>query len=1199
MTLDPEIRDQAYQFFIEEVPEHLEAIETGLVNLHQDVSPAQLHSIMRAAHSIKGGAAGVELNGIKSLAHRLETIIKALYSNPEVLGSELESKLFQAYDCLRIPLEEQVNTGHYDEEQALQSAEPIFLDLEQCLGPALARADDFILSSSDLGIDMVSSIFEVDVQQVLEHLQKVVDNPHTYELIGEIRAQTEVFEGFAELLGLPGFGKICEVVKRAVDVAPHKSIVILQQSIADFSTARERVLAGDRNQGGEPSEALLALAGLHVSAFDVDISTDTLQKESTESLISDSEISEFDLTAIFGEEDLSESGIDSEDIESESVSVDGEMSLECTQDSGLTAPILNDAECLQTAPNSSVQSASTPALVEYDIETFFEEDEKADFSNSDDFVDYKNLLGIFDEDDESPIPSKRESRIPGAFLSHVDDEVKDNVSDHSEIEKQCDVINEEKHDVINTIESSSSDFDAHTESLEPSIQGSVIDIPQTLDDAIQSVGDIYDTLPIAAAESVGRAIADPPHESSGSALKENPRPIIPRQSPQKKSQLGKTLTARIALDRLERLDNFVGELAINRNSLSLQNDQFQRTVRHLKKRFDKFRNLAKRIQSLSDKMLVNPKSVYLLQDHPHPSTVGQTNNYHHRGGAPATTHPFISEVQFDALELDSYNTINLLLEELLEELLQVEESIEDVHLFAGQSNQKLEKQRQLLTQLRNELMWSRMVPLSGVLNRFPRVLRELSSSYGKPAELKLVGTEVLVDRVILEKLYDPLLHLLRNAFDHGLESPEERESQGKSAQGTIEIRAYHQGNSTVVEIADDGRGLDIDRIGQRAIEAGLITKSELPTLRKQQLYTVIFEPGFSTAPQVSDLSGRGVGLDVVRERLQSFNGKITLTSEPGQGTTFQLRIPLTLSLAKIIVFRVGSTLMAIPSDGIEEILTPLESHLKKIAGKQFLHWRGQLLPTYVLKALLPYACPMSEKVVHDVSSAVAKRYRSAKPMLIIRRTHEALALEVDQIITEQELVIKPFGKAIAAPDYINGCTVLGDGRLVPVVDGVRIVGYSPRDRLHASQLPGVSDLSVDREKSSQQDNGRSQSSTILIIDDSTALRRTLALTLQKAGYRVAQAKDGREALDQLQQRQDIELIVCDIEMPRMNGFEFLSQRRLTPEFANIPTVMLTSRSSQKHRRLAFQLGATDYFSKPYIEAEFLSAIKTYFVSELT
>ncbi|HAG83076.1 MAG TPA: hybrid sensor histidine kinase/response regulator, partial [Cyanobacteria bacterium UBA12227] len=343
-----------------------------------------------------------------------------------------------------------------------------------------------------------------------------------------------------------------------------------------------------------------------------------------------------------------------------------------------------------------------------------------------------------------------------------------------------------------------------------------------------------------------------------------------------------------------------------------------------------------------------------------------------------------------------------------------------------------EQQRQMLTHLRDELMWARMLPIGEVLNRFPRMLRELSTTYHKRVNLKLYGTGVLVDKAVLEKLYDPLLHLLRNAFDHGIESPEIRRQQGKSEQGEIEIRAYHKGSQTIIEVKDDGQGLNSERIGRRAVDLGLLSPQQLGTISNSRLWELIFEPGFSTAHQVSELSGRGVGLDVARLQLRSLKGTISVSSSPGSGTTFTLRLPLTLTIAKLLVCFIGSTAIAVPSDSIEELVIPKENQVKQSGIQRFLHWRGQLVPTHRLSDLLEYACPLSESSPSKVLVAVPSPEQWALPMLILRQEQKVFALEVDRLVTEQELVIKPFGSAIAPPSYAYGCTILGDGSLIPV-----------------------------------------------------------------------------------------------------------------------------------------------------------------------
>ena len=555
---------------------------------------------------------------------------------------------------------------------------------------------------------------------------------------------------------------------------------------------------------------------------------------------------------------------------------------------------------------------------------------------------------------------------------------------------------------------------------------------------------------------------------------------------------------------------------------------------------------------------------------------------------------------FDSLELDSYNQLYFSLQEIIEETVQLEEGVEDIAIFAGQSDRTIGSQRQMLGQMRNELMWVRMLPLDRILQRFPRTLRDLSSKYKKPVDLKLQGTGVLVDKAVLEKLADPLLHLLRNGFDHGIEAPEIRAQQGKSPTGSIEIRAYYQGNQTLIEVKDDGKGLDREGIKQKGIERGLIDAREADAATPEQLFELIFEPGFSTVDRVSELSGRGVGMNIVRSQVETLKGKISVTSAPGVGSTFTLRLPLTLTIAKLLVCSLGTTAFAIPSDSIEELVIPLPEQIESIDERNFLSLNGKLIPIYSLEKFLTYNCPVPS---YDSSSNAFKTIAPpddwAAPLLLLRRGQQLFALEVVSLLSEQELVIKPYGKAIAAPIYSYGCTILSDGSLIPAFDGSALIGmilgekqrpatissYSENESLLSTVDPGnLNENIIPKEQATAL-------KTIMIVDDSTALRRTMALTLEKEGYRVVQKKDGKEALNGFKQNPELDLIICDVEMPVMNGFEFLGMRRRDSALAQIPTFMLTSRSGAKHRNLAQQLGADGYFTKPYVEQDFIREVE--------
>ncbi len=604
-------------------------------------------------------------------------------------------------------------------------------------------------------------------------------------------------------------------------------------------------------------------------------------------------------------------------------------------------------------------------------------------------------------------------------------------------------------------------------------------------------------------------------------------------------------TLRVDLDRLERMNNLVGELVISRNGLSLRHDQMSARVANLLKGFERFNNLARQLQTMAE------------------TETGRRSEAGAVSNLPS----------FDTLELDNYSSLQLLLQEALEEVAQLSEVAADITLVSDQSNQALARQRQMLGQLQKELLWSRMLPLDDILRRFPRTLHDLSLRYDKPVDLKLIGTGVLVDRAVLERLQDPLLHLLRNAFDHGIEPPEVRQAQGKPATGRIEIRAYHQGNQTVIEIADDGQGVNLERVKERAIELNLIRPDQ--DLAPKDILDLLFLPGFSTAARVSELSGRGMGLDVVRFELEKVKGTVTLNFVPGGGTRFVLRIPLTLTIAKLLICFGGSSPFALPSDNIQEIILPREKQIKLALGQRFLTWQEQLVPIYALRDLVNYPLGAAPAPPSPVLSAVPAPKHWSAPLLLIRQGSGYAAVEVDSLVTEEELVIKPFGLVIRPPDYLYGCTILGDGTLVPVVDVAHLTRKTKGSNPNPSKTPRAR---------------RPQLATVLVADDSITVRQTLALTLERFGYRVLQARDGREALAQLQQHPEVQLVVSDVEMPNMNGFEFLVQRRQNPALSQIPVVMLTSRGADKHRQLAGHLGAAAYLTKPYLEGELLSTL---------
>ncbi len=614
-------------------------------------------------------------------------------------------------------------------------------------------------------------------------------------------------------------------------------------------------------------------------------------------------------------------------------------------------------------------------------------------------------------------------------------------------------------------------------------------------------------------------------------------------------------TVRVKLEELERLDYTAGELLINQNREIAESEQLQNAVRELRKWQKQHRQNINRLRDGAQK------------------------------------------------------------KKALEEAVHLEAATESMDQIARRVCKTVEKQQLLLSNLRDDLMEARMLPLGEVLNRFTHTVQQLGIVHRKSVDLKLVGTNVLVDKAIAEKLYAPLLHLVRNAFDHGIESVEVRHQQGKPETGQIEIHAYQQGGQTVIEVRDDGQGLDFERIRARAVDLNLLTAEQASRLSPEQLSDLLFEPGFSTAPKITDLSGRGIGLEVVKAQVQALKGTCAVRSQPYRGTTFSLKFPLTLMVVKLMVVRAGGMVYALSSDTIEKILLPDSSQIKSLAGQKVLIWGTDqdksLVPVRKLSDSIVYQSPIASCLKNSEEQETPKREKSSvlppgdRHLLLLRHGTKLLGLEVDQVLGEQETVIKPFGRAIAPPSCVYGCSILSNGRLALVIDGAVLIDkiqVPVRQEVQPAHsfnpIPNPLPTARWQEVPSAPSVARSQKSvtspsplTVLLVDNSISQRQTTALTLQKVGYQVLQARNGLDALEQMQMSDlGIQLVICEIEMPHLNGFELLSYCRQNPEWEKVPVVILTSRGGEKYRRIALGLGAAAYFTKPYLELDFLSAI---------
>ncbi|MBN3923597.1 hybrid sensor histidine kinase/response regulator [Nostoc sp. NMS4] len=631
-------------------------------------------------------------------------------------------------------------------------------------------------------------------------------------------------------------------------------------------------------------------------------------------------------------------------------------------------------------------------------------------------------------------------------------------------------------------------------------------------------------------------------------------------------------SVRVPSKQLEQINDLFGELIVQRNGLNSQLERLRKLVRNLNQRVQVLDRENQELRIVSDKISTHATTFNGAQL--------QAENGHQIQGI---------NTEFDALEMDRYNELNLRSQEVMETIVQVQEVTTDVQLSVDDTDHIARKLNKTSKQLQTKLNHIRMRPLSDLVERFPRALRDLNVEYGKNVQLKIEGGNTLIERSILEALNEPLMHLLRNAFDHGIEDSATRRLLGKPEQGLIEITATHRGNRTLITIRDDGWGISLEKIRTRALAMGL-DASLLANASDEELLSLIFEPGFTTSEQVTALSGRGVGMDVVRNNLKLIRGDVKVDTEPGVGTTFTLSVPFTLSVARVLLVEINKILLAFPTDVISEISLLQDERVFEMAGSEVLNWQGTMLPLIRLIRYLEFNCLRYDSPELEIPAAI-----STNSVLVVKGNNQQVAIQIDRCWGEQEVAIRQVEGNIPLPEGFSNCTILGDGRVVPLVNINELLYWIATNQRTTKgiQLPSARlktpFLIFDEEKMSAA--SIKQKGTILIVDDSINVRRFLALTLEKGGYQVEQAKDGQDALEKLHSGLKVKAVICDIEMPRLDGYGFLGKVNSDVDTKNIPVAMLTSRSSNKHRQLAMQLGARAYFSKPYNEQELLQTLE--------
>ena len=570
---------------------------------------------------------------------------------------------------------------------------------------------------------------------------------------------------------------------------------------------------------------------------------------------------------------------------------------------------------------------------------------------------------------------------------------------------------------------------------------------------------------------------------------------------------------------------------------------------------------------------------------------------------------------FDPLEFDRFSRTQELTRFLAESLNDVITLQLSLQKNIDESEAALLQQARLNRDLQQGLMGVRLVPLGNLQDRFYRLLRQTAKELDKKVNLEFRGVRVEIDRSVLEKITAPFEHLLRNAVAHGLESPAGRVARGKSEIGEITIDAQQVGNEVVLTLADDGNGLNFALIREKAIQKGLLDAHA--EVNEGQLTQFIFMPGFSSSTEVSQIAGRGIGMDVVRNEIVSLGGRIDIASTPGRGTTFTIALPLTLAVTQAVMVMVGETMYAIPSVMIEQVQEYKGKRYEPFLEMSEIDWKGNKYPLRSMQSLLGGKPALS---------AVRKAN-----VILAKSGQQRAAVQVDSIIGNREIVVKTIGPQLARLVGVAGATMLGSGQIVLIMNPVHLVfrdstkvnvdaaARSQVSRGHSGQgsLSGTAPITFETTAEPEREVAHGQSLAaaiaatdtargqpvaaailkrtvplVMVVDDSLTVRKITGRMLTREGFEVATAKDG---VDGLQQLQDIEpdIILLDIEMPRMDGFEFARNVRADAKTKGIPIIMITSRTADKHRNHALEIGVNEYMGKPYQEEQLLTMIRQY------
>lgn len=681
--------------------------------------------------------------------------------------------------------------------------------------------------------------------------------------------------------------------------------------------------------------------------------------------------------------------------------------------------------------------------------------------------------------------------------------------------------------------------------------GTVVGTRQRFASSLAELKQLGGGEPMAAAQADSLSVP----ESAPAAERSQRQPEEPSQAkPADGKPAEEREVIRVSRERLERLLNLVGELVIGRG--------------RLEQRLLVLERLSQQVLTYKAKLVDSVQSFEEKHTFTFPTAPAGSPS-----DSPAAGFPGLSD--FGSLEFDKYDDFNILARRISEVTADITESMSQLSGSIRRAHDDMSQLQQLTLGMRDEIARARMVPVGTPFTRFRRTIREIARASGKEVTLVTSGEHTEVDTGVVERLVDPLIHLVRNAVYHGIETPGERIAKGKPASGTVYLHAAHRGNSIIIEVEDDGAGVDLAKVRAKGVKMGLVRPDQAKSMSDAEAIKLMFAPGFSTAERVGDQAGRGVGLDVVKRVIEGMNGHIDVESVPGIGTKFTLDLPLTLLIATALMVRAGTEHYAIPLPTVREVTLPTAAALHEMGNRRVLQLGEEALEVHSLRSIL-------RREEGTITGTM--------PIVIVRTAIGPIGLAVDELLGRQEIVIKTLGalKPLERSCF-GGATIDPEGRVILVIDPGRLMA---RESMGAQALPESSEVPLLTNGATPQDSEQEEAAgaTILLVDDSLSIRKFVGRMLEAAGYQVDTAVDGEDGLRKASAH-PYRMVITDLEMPKLNGFEVIQALRSRPQTQATPVVVMTTRAGDKHRQMALSVGASSYIAKPVEERALLQEVE--------